>query len=447
VLGVTLQACGLTKIDFVAPVTSAKQDLIVWWAEGYFPEETDAIELISRKWEKVTGKKVKILFLSDNELNQRTVDILQGSPKPDLLYGYGVGDSIAPTLAYRDYLVDSTDIVNQYRRDYIPGILESVTFLNKRLNKRSIYAVPISANFIYIHYWKDLLDEANQRAASATIPESWNSFWDFWGSNEANLSNAGFSKTKPLGLPMSQSAQDTNDVFTYFLEAHGVKILDQTGKLLITKKSERQKIIDSLKDYTDLYKKGWVPAYATSWSNADNNINFLSSLSLLTANPTLSIPGSQLADTVTYEQRIKTIGWPKGINNQPLKGTISVKQILLFNTERVENAKSFARFLLKRENLGQFNEGSQGRYLPVFKSILANSFWQNSNDTHIQTAKKMLGSFRLPYQVHNPAYTTVVQENVWGRAIQKICSKKLPVSLAADEAIKEISQIFKDWDQ
>jgi multiple sugar transport system substrate-binding protein len=59
----------------------------------------------------------------------------------------------------------------------------------------------------------------------------------------------------------------------------------------------------------------------------------------------------------------------------------------------------------------------------------------------------MLGSFRLPYQVHNPAYTTVVQENVWGRAIQKICSKKLPVSLAADEAIKEISQIFKDWDQ
>jgi len=446
VFALALQGCGITKIDFVAPVSSTKQELVVWWAEGYYPEETDAIQLVSKKWENLTGKKIKIEFLSENELNQRTIEILQGSPKPDLLYGYGVGDSIAPTLAYQGYLVDSSDVVRDYASDYIPGIIESVTFSNKRLNKRSIYAVPISANFLYIHYWKDLLDEANPRTASIDIPQSWGDFWGFWGSNQARLEKAGFSKTKALALPMSHAAPDTNDVFSYFLEAHGARILDQSGKLLIDEGSQRQKIINALKDYTDLYKKGWVPAHATHWSNADNNINFLSSLSLLTVNPTLSIPGSQLADSVTYEQRIKTISWPKGINNQPIKPTISVKQILIFDTGRAVDSKSFTRFLLQRSNLAQFNEGSQGRYLPVFKTILSDPFWSNPRDTHIQTAKKMLSSFRLPYQVINPAYTVVVQENIWGQAIEDICTKNVPVATAADDAIKTISKIFKEWD-
>jgi len=445
VVGLVLQACGLTKIDFVTPVSSTKQELVVWWAEGYFPEETDAVKLVSKKWERLTGKKVSIEFLSENELNQRAVQILQGSPKPDLLYGYGVGDSVAPTLAYKGYLVEANDIVKDYASDYIPGIIESVTFLNKRLNARNIYAVPVSANFLYIHYWKDLLDEANPNTTSIDIPQNWRQFWDFWGSNQANLKKAGFSKTKALGLPMSYSASDTNDIFNYFLEAHDVKILDQSGKLIIDEQSQRQKIINALKDYTDLYKKGWVPVHATRWSNADNNINFLSSLSLLTVNPTLSIPGSQLADSVTYEQRLRTIPWPNGVNNKAIKNMISVKQILIFDAGKVVDAKNFTRFFLKRENLALFNEGSQGRYLPVFKTILSDPFWNNPRDVHIQVAKKMLSSFRLPYQVLNPAYTTVVQENIWGRAIEDICTKNAPITTAADDATKAIVKIFKDW--
>ena len=66
VVGLVLQACGLTKIDFVTPVSSTKQELVVWWAEGYFPEETDAVKLVSKKCERLTGKKVSIEFLSEN---------------------------------------------------------------------------------------------------------------------------------------------------------------------------------------------------------------------------------------------------------------------------------------------------------------------------------------------------------------------------------------------
>ena len=58
----------------------------------------------------------------------------------------------------------------------------------------------------------------------------------------------------------------------------------------------------------------------------------------------------------------------------------------------------------------------------------------------------MLSSFRLPYQVINPAYTVVVQENIWGQAIEDICTKNVPVATAADDAIKTISKIFKEWD-
>jgi multiple sugar transport system substrate-binding protein len=148
---------------------------------------------------------------------------------------------------------------------------------------------------------------------------------------------------------------------------------------------------------------------------------------------------------VTYEQRLRTIPWPNGVNNKAIKNMISVKQILIFDAGKVVDAKNFTRFFLKRENLALFNEGSQGRYLPVFKTILSDPFWNNPRDVHIQVAKKMLSSFRLPYQVLNPAYTTVVQENIWGRAIEDICTKNAPITTAADDATKAIVKIFKDW--
>ena len=93
---------------------------------------------------------------------------------------------------------------------------------------------------------------------------------------------------------------------------------------------QRNRIINAIRDYTSFYKKGWVASTATEWGDVDNNIDFLSSLSLMTANPTLSIPGSQTADEVAYYERIGSVSWPKGLDGNNVKADMSVKQIFVF---------------------------------------------------------------------------------------------------------------------
>ncbi|WP_292781483.1 hypothetical protein [Nostoc sp. NMS9] len=74
-------------------------------------------------------------------------------------------------------------------------------------------------------------------------------------------------------------------------------------------------------------------------------------------------------------------------------------------------------------------------------------FWTNPDDPHISTAAKTLieGSTRPFYIVQNPAYSLVLKDNVWGKAINRIVVDKISSEQAADEAIARIKQIFDQW--
>ena len=446
-LSLSVGGCSFTGANQATSQTSNDRELLIWWSEGYYPEETDAIESITRKWEKATGNKVKLVFFNDGEISQRATEILNGGPKPDLMYGYSVGDSHGPTFAYKGFLLKTDDIIKEFKNDYSPGIIENITYLNKDTRKRFPFSVPLSVSSAYIHYWKDLLQEANETDLVITIPDTWNEFWEFWGINQQKAIQAGFVDIKGIGLPMASSTSDTHILFDFFLEAHEAKIISQSGELLLTKPEERKKVIQAMKNYTSFYKKGWVPSKATEWGDVDNNINFLSSLSLMTANPTLSIPGSQTADEVAYYERIASVGWPKGLNGKTVRTDISVKQMFIFNGNKTKEAKSYARNLIKPENLSIYVEGSQGRYLPVSKNILENPFWNELRNTHIQASRETVENYKLAYQIYNPAYTEVRRQNIWAQAIEQVCVNNVPVDIAVDNAIESIESIFKKWER
>ena len=446
-LTVVLGGCSIEGIGTNSSQDSSNRDLLVWWSEGYYPEESDAIEAITRRWEQKSGKKVKLVFFNDGEISQRASEILNGGPKPDLMYGYSVGDSHGPTFAYKGFLVATDDVVTEFKDDYSPGIIENITFWNKKTKTRKPYSIPISVSSAYIHYWKDLLKEANDSEVAINIPDTWNEFWAFWGENQTKAIAAGFTDIKGIGLPMASSTSDTHILFDFFLEAHGAQIISESGKLLLRDQEQRNRIINAIRDYTSFYKKGWVASTATEWGDVDNNIDFLSSLSLMTANPTLSIPGSQTADEVAYYERIGSVSWPKGLDGNNVKADMSVKQIFVFEGSKSQEAKNFAKYLSEPENISLYVEGSQGRFLPVFKSNLENPFWNELRDTHIQSSRDTIENYKLAYQVYNPAYTEVRRQNVWAQAIEQICANDTPVEEAVDNAIESIEAIFKKWER
>lgn len=420
-------------------------DLEVWWSEGYYPEETDAIESIFSAWSRSSGKTLKLSFFSENEITAKTQSAVDGGPVPDILYGYGINDTTVPVLSYRNQIVPLNDIVLPIQNDLLPGVLEGITYLNRETRTKAIYGAPISQHSVNLHYWRDLLEEATDTTGTAMVPKDWNGFWQFWFDSQKKLRSKGYDDVFGLALPMSSQARDTTYIFEFFLEAHGAQLVNSAGNFQLQNPEVRNHVIAALRNYTDLYKEKGVPPKATSWGDPDNNINFLSSLSLMTANPTLSIPGSQLSDEIAYFERLGSLPWPNGLDGKKIRSFDSIKQAIVFQGSNVEASKSLLSYLLKTENLSRYVEGSQGRFLPVTKKIIAMPYWQNPQDQHIQTAIENLKVVKTPAWILNPAYSAVITKNVWGYAIEAIATGSSPLEKAADKAIADIRDIVQRW--
>jgi multiple sugar transport system substrate-binding protein len=417
--------------------------LEIWWSEGYYPEEVDAIQLIANRWQKRVGVDVNLSLFSEADLISRASAAARGGPQPDILYGYGLGNMGVPRLAWEGLLADLSEQVEPLKAELLPGILQSVTYHNRRDRNRAIYAIPISQQSVNIHYWSDLLAQARIGTA---IPSGWTAFWSFWKEAQAGLRRRGFADVYGMGLPMSTLANDTSDIFEYILEAHGAVLVGSTGQLRTNDPQVIRSVVSALADYTSHYRDGSVPPGSVAWSDADNNANFLGGLSLMTLNPTLSIPGSQVADELTYYQRLSSSPWPQTLSGEPMPSIPLVNQLVVFaRSPRLSLAKEFVTELLQAANLSLFLKGSQGRFLPVIKPLLDQSFWKGDQDPHMSTARQVLDRRRQPYTVLNPAYSEVLRQKVWGKAIQAVAQNRLPVTQAADDAMKTIEAIFHDW--
>ena len=145
----------------------------------------------------------------------------------------------------------------------------------------------------------------------------------------------------------------------------------------------RAGLINALRDYTEVYRKGCTPPSATSWKDPDNNVAFHNKTIAMTHNATISIaakwfddmnnPANKPEDRATakknYEELIATAGFPTKPDGTPMTYRAAVKVGLVFtDSKNKKRAKEFVQFLLQDENLIPYVEGSLGRWYPVTKS-------------------------------------------------------------------------------
>lgn len=421
--------------------------LEIWWSEGYYPEETDAIEAIVSDWQQRSGGRVRLSFFSESAIEAKVSSIARGGPQPDVLYGYGLNETALPLLAWKGLLADLRDQLKPLSSQLSEGIMQSVSYRNNLTGQRGIYAAPVAQQACNIHYWRDLLAERDTSPdLPPKIPQSWQEFWSFWQRAQPLLRLKGFTDVYAVGLPMSPLASDTFNIFEYFLQAHGATLLDNQGRLQVEDQGVRERIASALSDYASSYLEGFVPPDASQWSDADNNISFLSSLSLMTINPTLSIPGSQTADDTTYNERIRTLPWPQRLDGKPMEAILSVKQLAVLKAcPDLDLARDFVSFFLQPVNTDRFLQGGQGRFLPVLRPLLKSPVWSNPQDPHLRVALEILERRRVSNSVLNPAYSEVFKQNIWGVAIHAIVKAKIPVGQASEDAINSIRRIFEQW--
>ena len=446
-------ACS-NNVDLNSEVTqkpvSVKNELNIWWEQGYNLAEDETLRRVVARWQKKTGNKVKLSFFTNDELIAKAERAIRVNRPPDLMMSLKGNRVLYPRLAWEDKLEDVADIIEPVKDDYSKPILQAITYANSYRGKRSYYGVPVHQSTVFIFYWRQLL--ASVGLNSQDIPQDWDDFWQFWQQVQTKLKQEKNLDIYGLGLTLAEDsrADDTYNLFEQILEANNINLLSDRGELKIDNPKVRQGIIKCLDWYARLYRQGYIPPDAVEWSNADNNRHFLNRSILMTPNNSLSIPATVRQDPNIYYDRLGIMEFPNKPDGKPMRYILNVRQAVIFKDASHRSlAKEFLRYFIQPQVKTNYLKAIGGRHQPVQKSVWQNPFWQDIKDPYIATATKILtqGQTRLPYEVYHPAYSQVLAENVWGKALTQITANKISSKQAADLAIVRIEAIFAQWDR
>jgi multiple sugar transport system substrate-binding protein len=433
----------------MAPLGAHAADLVVWWDEGYYPEEQEAVREIIAAFEQGSGKQVELVLYPQDELPYKVEAELAAGGPPDFAFGFDLNEHDA-RWAFEDRLVDLSNAIGPFSNMFDPDALASTVLLNGRTGQKSLYGVPMGRTTNHVHVWKSLLKQAG--FALTDIPREWEAFWSFWCDQvqPAVRQATGRDDIWGIGLPMSGAAYDTWFQFHQFMAADEADYVTADGRLVINDPEIRRKLIEAMDSYTAFYRKGCTPPDSLTWANPDNNKHFHAQTVVMTPNETLSIPNALKSERPDdYYENVATIEWPLGPRGKPFPILGNILPALAFKDGgNVRTAEEFVRFLVAEGWLMHYLNFSGERMLPSISKLLDQPFWLNTSDPH-QMASVMQISSRPLAHIYvvasgNWRHVRVDSENVWGKAIHRVAAEGISPEQAVDEAIARIKQILSE---
>jgi multiple sugar transport system substrate-binding protein len=436
-------------------MAQAQEKLTVWWGKGFYKAEDDALFAAIKKFEAKNPKiKIDLSLYAPQEMVPKSVAALDAGNPPDVAYGDVYDFQVTAKWAYDGKLEDVSSIIDPMRAKFEPSALSTTFLYNNAAQKRAYYAYPIKQQTMHIQYWKDMLADSGFKESD--IPKDWKGYWDFWCDKvQAGYRQKSGNRAFGIGQPLGVDSSDSFFSFLTFMDAYNVKLVNDSGKLLVDDPAVRQGLINTLTDYTAVYGRGCTPPSSTNWKDPDNNVAFHNKTTVLTHNATISIAAKWLDDMnnaaltpeqratakVNYEQKIATAGFPNKPDGSKMVYRAAVKTGVIFSAAKnKEGAKKFVAFMLDDANLTPYVEGSLGRWFPVTKAAQQSAFWKG--DPHRLAVYNQFMNGTSPFEfTKNYKFTVLNNENVWAKAANRVLSEKVPVDKAVDEMIARIKVV------
>jgi multiple sugar transport system substrate-binding protein len=453
----------LTTIGLVAAPALAAQKLTVWWNKGYYPEEDAAMQKIVKEFEARHKVEVDLSFAAQEELHKKITAALIARRVPDVAFSFFNDWQVVPKFGWEGRLADVSDLINELKPRYNEKMLQAGYVLNSVTKKRAYYGVPIEAQTMHIHYWRDLLKEAGMEDDPAKIPMKWDEYWAYWKKAQDALRKkdpAKYGKLYGIGMTESTRATDTLYNFEMGLLSFGGDLLDANGKVIADQPKNREAIVKTLKWFAELFTSGYVPPDATNWSDGDNNAGFHSRSVVMTPNPSQSIPAAQFFNKDdpqrnNYFNNMATIEWPDGPDGKKARYLSAVKTVVIPKDSKNQKlAKEFLKFVLEPKRFLEYIKAANGRWYPAFTDIGKDPFWRaghrgpkGEKDPHIPVATTIFLDRENKVFEHwkHPANSQVYDENLWGKAMARVAIDKWTPEKAADEAIERMKAIFAQY--
>ncbi len=449
-------ACALVAAGlWAAGPAMAQEKITVWWGKGFYKAEDDALYAAIKKFEaKYPKYKIDLSLYAPQEAIPKTVASLDAGNPPDVAYGDVYDFQVTAKWAFEDKLEDISSIISPMHAKFEPRALSTTFLYNNGNQSRAYYAFPVKQQTMHIQYWKDMLAEAGFK--DSDIPKDWNGYWSFW-CDKVQTAYRQKSGTRAFGtgFPMGVDSSDSFFSFLTFMDAYNVKLVSDTGKLLVDDPTVRAGLINAVRDYTAVYGKGCTPPSSTNWKDPDNNVAFHNKTIVLTHNATISIAAKWLDDSnnatltqaqrdtakANYTEKIATAGFPTKPDGTKMTYRAAVKTGVIFkNAKNKAGAKAFVAFMLDDANLTPYVEGSLGRWFPVTKAAQQSAFWKADSHRLAVYNQFMAGTQAFEF-TKNYKFTVLNNENVWAKAMNRVLSEKVPVEQAVDEMIARIKTV------
>src|SRR6201994_3579212 len=139
---------------------SAAGELTVWWTQGFYKAENDAVVSWMADWEKRNGTKVNLTIMNGPDVITKLIAAMQVGHVPDGVHTV-TGDSfLVPRAAWNDQLEDVSDVVDSQKAEFMETALTSARLYNAKQKKSSYYAVATKASSLLLMVWLPLIEEA-----------------------------------------------------------------------------------------------------------------------------------------------------------------------------------------------------------------------------------------------------------------------------------------------
>jgi multiple sugar transport system substrate-binding protein len=441
------RAISLAVVLMMAPLGARAADLVVWWEEGSYPQENEAVREIVAAFEQGSGKEVELVQHADNELFDKAQAALAAGQPPDFLFGTLV---LWEQWAYADHLADLESALGQVLDLLDPDAIEAAMLLNGRTGERGLYALPMGRRSNHLHVWNSLLERAGFTLAD--IPKEWEAFWSFWCDQAQPAVRKALRRDDIWGVGLAMSAVvDTENELEQFQLAYEAPWLDRDRHLRVDDPEVREGMIKALEAYTLIWRKGCTPPQSTSWTSVDNNKAFLAQTVVMTANTSLSVPAAlRTARPDDYYENAVTIDWPNGANGQPLVIDGGVVQAVVFKAGRNPAlARDFVRFLAEEGWLAHWLDFAGDRWVPPMRKLVEQPFWLDPRDPHrMHAAVQMLTRAHhyngLGVRDNEVQSSRIFEEEIWGTAVYRVAAEGTTPERAIDEAIARIKEILSE---
>jgi multiple sugar transport system substrate-binding protein len=443
---VGLAAAGTLGRPFIA--NAAAKTASVWWGQGFVHEEDIAFLAMVAEYEKASGNTIDYSIIPFGPLIQKIISALTSGDVPDVAESFVSSVTVVPQNAWKDKLVDLTDVVETQAAHYHPTALLSAKCYNNVTKTRGYYFVPDRAGVLPFHIWNSLVEKAGYKMADA--PKTWDAFWDFFKPMQKKLRDQGVRGVYALGLqPTTTGPADGNALFHQFLVAYGGNgIVTPDGTPHLDDPHVKEAVIKTLTYITTAYKDGYVPPGALSWNDADDNNAFHARQIIMDLDGTISTELALYHKKQEYDD-VVTMGLPLDNAGKPVASTLGVGTTFVpKGAKNVEVAKDFLKYVIQPKVLNEYLKAGLGRWLPPMPDLVKNDpFWLDPKDPHRSTYARqgLLDPTVANYPAFNPGYAECNAQQIWGTAEADIIREGMTPQAAAEKALARIGAILAKY--